>query len=130
MDKVVDHLLVFKGQAEIKDFPGNYTQYREWNGKNEKIEKKKESKPISKSSSAGTGAVKLSFKEKRELESLEKEIPSLEAEQSQLEAELSSGTLPPDELLAKSQRISQIMEELDTKMILWLELSEKNQLQL
>jgi ATP-binding cassette subfamily F protein uup len=125
MDKVVDHLLVFKGQAEIKDFPGNYSQYREWNGKNEKIEKKKESKPLPKSSSAGTA--KLSFKEKRELESLEKGIPCLEAEQSQLEAELSSGTLPPDELLAKSQRISQIMEELDTKMILWLELSEKNQ---
>jgi ATP-binding cassette subfamily F protein uup len=127
MDKVVDHLLVFKGEGEIKDFPGNYTQYREWNGKNEKPEKKKEKNSSAKSLSGDSGnrMVKLSFKEKHELESLEKEIPMLEAEQSQLEIELSSGTLPPAELISKSQRISQILEELDAKMIRFIELSEK-----
>jgi ATP-binding cassette subfamily F protein uup len=134
MDKVVDHLLVFKGQAEIRDFPGNYTQYREWKEECEMLEKKKEHKPLSgdtrvksaaDKSSQGNPERKLSFKEKRELECLEKEIPMLESEQSQLEAGLSSGMLSPEELFAQSQRIGQILKELDTKMIRWLELSEK-----
>jgi ATP-binding cassette subfamily F protein uup len=131
MDKVVDHLLVFKGQAEIKDFPGNYSQFRERNGKNEKAEKKQISKsssgikPVPAKSSSGDSVVKLSFKEKRELESLEKEIPALEAEQSRLETELSSGMLSSGDLLEKSQRISMIIAKLDEKSMRWLELSER-----
>ena len=128
MDKVVDHLLVFKGQAEIKDFPGNYTQYRDWkevNEKSEKLEKTDNKKP-QKNVSKGEGTKqKLSFNEKRELEILDKEIPLLEAEQSQLEQDLSENTLSNDELIQKSQRISQIIEELDEKTMRWLELSEK-----
>jgi ATP-binding cassette subfamily F protein uup len=136
MDKVVDHLLVFKGQAEIQDFPGNYTQYREWKEKNEKEEKKQKFKspsgdlgvkqtPLKPAVKEPAVKVKLSFNEKRELENLEKEIPALEAEQSLLEAELSSGTLSTNDLLAKSQRISRLIEELDEKTMRWLELSEK-----
>jgi len=128
MDKVVDHLLVFRGQAEIKDFPGNYTQYRDWkevNEKSEKLEKTDNKKP-QKNVSKGEGTKqKLSFNEKRELEILDKEIPLLEAEQSQLEQDLSENTLSNDELIQKSQRISQIIEELDEKTMRWLELSEK-----
>jgi ATP-binding cassette subfamily F protein uup len=140
MDKVVDHLLVFKGQAEIQDFPGNYSQYREVGAKGEG-QKAKENKSLkgtfsdaqkenhadTKKSSLGDlgGAVKLTFKEKRELETLEKEIPELETEQSLLETELSSGVLSTHDLLAKSQRISQLIEELDEKTIRWMELSEK-----
>jgi len=123
MDKVVDHVLVFKGQGEIKDFPGNYSQYREWNAEQEKeipksltpIKPLKPTKPIS----------KLSFNEKRELELLEQMIPELEIEQSRLEAELSSGTLSSGDLHIKSQRIGTIMEELDEKTFRWIELSEK-----
>ncbi|GHU79890.1 ABC transporter ATP-binding protein [Bacteroidia bacterium] len=133
MDKVVDHILVFKGKGEIQDFPGNYSQYREVQGEGQKAkegqkvqgERQKKGNPLAFGPSPCT-PMKLTFKEKRELESLEKEIPELEAEQSQLETELSSGTLPTDELLAKSQRISKIIEELDVKTIRWMELSEKN----
>jgi ATP-binding cassette subfamily F protein uup len=129
MDKVVDHILVFKGQGEIVDFPGNYSQYREAKADGQKVKgegykvKKTDSFTLNPSPCTST---KLSFKEKRELETLEKEIPELEAEQSQLEIDLSSGTLSTDELLAKSQRISKIIEELDVKTIRWMELSEKN----
>jgi ATP-binding cassette subfamily F protein uup len=134
MDKVVDHLLVFKGEAEIKDFPGNYTQYRLAVDK-EPVVKSKELSGVNKKqpptldsqTSAENKKQKLSFNEKRELEVLENEIPVLEVEQTQLETQLSSGTLLPNELLVKSQRISQIMSELDVKMIRWMELSEKNQ---
>jgi len=129
MDKIVDHLLVFKGQGEIKDFPGNYTQYREWNAQQEKNDSEalkplKSSKPL-KSLSEKTQQTKLSFKEKRELELLEQEIPALETEQSLLEAELSSGTLSSGDLQAKSQRIGQIIAILDEKTERWMELSEK-----
>ncbi|MDR3217500.1 MAG: ABC-F family ATP-binding cassette domain-containing protein [Dysgonamonadaceae bacterium] len=124
MDKVVDHVLVFKGQAEIRDFPGNYSQYREVaKGEPDTVKKKQGEKPVS--SSSDTAKKKLSFKEKRELETLETEIPKLEAEQSRLEVELSSGTLSSGDLLAKSQRISQIITELDCKTMRWIELSEK-----
>jgi ATP-binding cassette subfamily F protein uup len=132
MDKVVDHVLVFKGQGEIKDFPGNYSQYREWNVKQavKNTEKKttKHTKPentTSADSSRIAANPKLSFKEKRELELLEQEIPELEAEQSRLETELSSGILSPDDLHAKSQRIGRIMDELEIKTARWIELSEK-----
>jgi ATP-binding cassette subfamily F protein uup len=129
MDKVVDHLLVFRGQAEIRDFPGDYTQYREWNEKNKPLNPAKKTlteaqKTTTLNSVQGVGVKKLSFKEKRELETLEKEIPELEAEQAQLETELSSGTLSSDELLIKSQRISRIIEELDVKTQRWLELDD------
>ena len=128
MDKVVDHLLVFKGQGEIKDFPGNYTQYRETleYAVSDARNTEKETKPAVWRETAQRASNKLSFKEKRELESLEQDIPALEAEQAQLEQELSSGSLSSDELLRKSQRISQILEELDEKAMRWMELSEKN----
>jgi ATP-binding cassette subfamily F protein uup len=129
-DKVVDHILVFKGQGEIKDFPGNYTQYREAQGEKSKElkvkgegSKVKKSLPFTLHPSPLTS--KLSFKEKRELESLEQEIPELEAEQSRLETELSSGTLSSDDLHAKSLRIGQILKESDEKTLRWMELSEK-----
>jgi len=113
MDKMVDHVLVFKGQGEIKDFPGNYTLYRESigytvNGKRY-TEKEKEKSPTMCREPVNRLPTKLSFKEKRELELLEQEIPDLEVEQSRLEAELSSGTLSSYELQAKSQRIGQII---------------------
>jgi ATP-binding cassette subfamily F protein uup len=130
MDKVVDHLLVFKGQAEIKDFPGNYTQYRESEAYLAKGEKQKGKGKGTETPSPSTlrpspfAQIKLSFNEKRELEALDKEIPALEAEQKALEQALSSGTLSSDELLSKSQRISQIIDELDEKIVRWIELSE------
>jgi ATP-binding cassette subfamily F protein uup len=127
MDKVVDHILVFKGQGEIKDFPGNYTQYREV--KSEELKVKSEELKLKKNDSCTVYRVpctpKLSFKEKRELEMLEQTIPELEAEQSRLEVELSSGTLSPNDLQEKSLRISNIIEELDEKTLRWIELSEK-----
>jgi ATP-binding cassette subfamily F protein uup len=129
MDKVVDHILVFKGQGEIRDFPGNYSQYREAKDEQVHSEQYKVHGKLQKTRDSSTPpsiSIKLTFKEKRELESLEKEIPELEAEQSLLETELSGGTLSADELLAKSQRISKIIEELDIKTIRWIELSEKN----
>jgi ATP-binding cassette subfamily F protein uup len=124
MDKVVDHLLVFKGGAEIKDFPGNYTQYRDWNEAAGKLDKKKEVKPTSDSAPKPVSVKKLSFNEKRELEALDKEIPALEAEQSRLETKLSSGALSNEDLLSGSQRISEIIAELDAKMLRWIEISE------
>ncbi|MDR0613999.1 MAG: ABC-F family ATP-binding cassette domain-containing protein [Dysgonamonadaceae bacterium] len=133
MDKVVDHILVFKGQGKILDFPGNYSQYREAQGEEQKVKEtgqkaqdKRQRKNDSPAFRPVPGAsAKLTFKEKRELESLEKEIAGLEAEQSRLETELSSGTLSNDELSAKSQRIGKIMEDLDVKTVRWMELSEK-----
>lgn len=133
MDKVVDHILVFKGQGKILDFPGNYSQYREAQGEEQKVKEtgqKAQDKRQRKNDSpafrpAPCASAKLTFKEKRELESLEKEIAGLEAEQSRLETELSSGTLSNDELSAKSQRIGKIMEDLDVKTVRWMELSEK-----
>jgi len=127
MDKVVDHLLVFKGQGEIKDYPGNYSQYRETVGytENEKRKTESETSTVVYREHINRESGKLSFKEKRELESLEQVIPELEAEQSRLEAELSSGTLSSDDLHIKSQQIGQIIEELDMKSLRWIELSEK-----
>ena len=126
MDKVVDHVLVFKGQGEIKDFPGNYTQYREWNAEQEKETLKPLKFPKSpKSPTSPLQPPKLSFNEKRELELLEREIPELETEQSRLEAELSSGALSSGDLHAKSQRIGAVIEALEEKTLRWMELSEK-----
>ena len=130
MDKVVDHLLVFKGQGEVKDFPGNYTQYREW----EKMESGSSSTPRSTSSTSTPSSPnksyrhddrrRLSYKEKRELEQLEREIAALEEEQRLLEEQLCSGTLSVEELTEKSKRLPILKDELDEKGMRWLELSE------
>lgn len=131
MDKVVDHLLAFSGNAIIKDFPGNYTEYREWKEVQEALEKEKE---ISNKPKEDKGAAtilpskeekkKLSYKEKREFEELDSLIPKLEEEKSAIEDELSSGSLSNDDLLNKSQRISQLIEEIEEKTMRWMELSE------
>jgi len=130
MDKVVDHLLVFKGQGEVKDFPGNYTQYREW----EKMESSSSSRPSTPSNTSSPSSPsknyrhddrrRLSYKEKRELEQLEREITALEEEQRLLEEQLCSGTLSVEELTEKSKRLPLLKEELDEKGMRWLELSE------
>ena len=129
MDKVVDHLLVFKGAGEIKDFPGNYTQYREWNALQPKDSKEAKATEDNKEDKEYRNQnretrTKLSYKEKREFEQLEKEIEALEEEQRQLEAALCSGTLSVEELTEKSKRLPQLKDELDEKSMRWLELSE------
>ena len=129
MDKVVDHLLVFKGNGEIKDFPGNYTQYREWAS----LEDSKESKSSSDSSNSRESAKssyrhddrrRLSYKEKREMEQLEKDIAALEAEKKHIEEALCGGTTSVDEITAMSKRLPVLNDELDEKSMRWLELSE------
>lgn len=129
MDKVVDHLLAFSGNAEIKDFPGNYSLYRDWKELQEQeikaksVDQNKTEKTVRKEPS--TEKKKMSFNEKREFETLDNEIPALEAERETLEKELSLGTLSSEELLTKSNRISEILQEIDVKTMRWLELSEK-----
>ncbi len=132
MDKVVDHLLVFKGGGVVKDFPGNYTQYREWAA----LEEQQKGGDSNEGKKAGASAKtekparqkderrRLSYKEKREMEQLEKEIAQLEAEQHELEEALCSGTLSIEELTEKSKRLPVLKEELDEKSMRWLELSE------
>jgi ATP-binding cassette subfamily F protein uup len=128
MDKVVDHLLVFRGNGDIKDFPGNYTQYREFASHlaPEEATSAKSQKPKAKEPSTGgdKGPRKLSYKEKREVEQLEHDIAVLETEQKELEEALCSGKLSIDELTEKSKRLPQLKEELDEKSMRWLELSE------
>ena len=128
MDKVVDHLLVFKGNGVVEDFPGNYTQYREWEEARQAEEKKE--KPAaatvgdcSRAERAASRPRKLTFKEKRELETLEAEIEALEAEKKDLEEALCSGRLPVEELTGKSIRLPRLQRELDEKSERWLELS-------
>ena len=133
MDKVVDHTLVFHGDGKVEDFPGNYTQYRDYltlatqeeraaqRGKNGTSQEEGEK---AKKSYRNETRRRLSFNEKRELERLEKEIAALEAEQKQLEADLCSGTLSVEAITAKSRRLPKLMEELDEKSMRWLELSE------
>ena len=142
MDKVVDHLLVFEGNGEVKDFPGNYTQYREWSRLQTKEVAEAEAKTkkngaVGDESSAQNGAAgtskrdanhenrrKMSYKEKREYEQLSKDIKALEKEQKQLEDALCSGTLSVEELTEKSKRLPEIKDELDEKEMRWLELAE------
>lgn len=129
MDKVVDHLLVFNGQGDIRDFPGNYTQYREWKESRAHLEKKKE-KQVSQSHEEKTvkvrqdGKRRMSFKEKREFEQLEQDIVTLEAEKKVLEEALCSGGLSIDELTEKSKRLPLVSDLIDEKTMRWLELSE------
>ena len=128
MNKVVDHLLVFKGQGEVQDFPGNYEQYHEWLSLQSKtdapaVEANKGAKP--KNDYHNDTRKRLSFNEKREFEQLEKEIEALETEQKQLEEALCSGQLSVDELTEKSKRLPVIKELLDEKGMRWLELAER-----
>lgn len=125
MDKVVDHILVFKGEGEIQDFPGNYTQFREWDSlqpADTSKEEKREKTPIK--SYRSEEKKKMSYKEKREFETLESEIAKLETEISNLEAELCSGSLSIEELTDKSILLPKLKKELDDKSMRWLELSE------
>lgn len=141
MDKVVDHLLVFRGDGEIKDFPGNYTQYRDfsksmeggvWSDDSNRSEKKASASDISNtaphtpssSNSSTSSKRKMTYKEKREFEQLEHDIAALEAEQRALEDALCSGTLSIEELTEKSKRLPLLKDELDEKSMRWLELSE------
>ena len=128
MDKIIDHLLVFEGQGRIKDFPGNYTQYREWaslqpqekapttSNSKEDIDPKKNYRNDTKR--------KLSYKEKREFEQLEEEIIQLEEEQKALEDALSGSELSVEEITEKSKRLANLKNQLDEKSFRWLELSE------
>lgn len=125
MDKVVDHLLVFKGGGEVQDFPGNYTQYRQWSQLASQAESKaapveKKEKPAYRNETKR----KLTYKEKTEFEQLEKDIAALETEQAEIEAQLSSGTLSVAEITEKSKRLPVLKDELDEKSMRWLELSE------
>ena len=136
MDKVVDHLLVFKGQGEIKDFPGNYTQYREWvkmrgdesaetrGRENASSSEKTRTSASSRPRTANVSKRKLSYKEKREMEQLESDIAALEAEQKQIEEALCGGTTSVEEITAMSKRLPLLKDELDEKSMRWLELSE------
>ena len=127
MDKVVDHLLVFRGQGDIKDFPGNYTQYREWSAMENSKDQKDEPATRDaneKKSYRHDDRRRLSYKEKLEMEQLEKDIAALEAEQKSLEDALCSGTLSVAELTEKSKRLPLLKDELDEKSMRWLELSE------
>lgn len=125
MDKVVDHLLVFNGQGDIRDFPGNYSDYREW-----KEARQQKEKETVKTETPKTAKVRLndkrrmSFKERREFEQLEVDIAALEEEKKQIEEAMCSGQLSVDELTEKSKRLPQLNDELDEKTLRWLELSE------
>ncbi len=125
MDKVVDHILVFKGEGEIQDFPGNYTQFREWDSlqpADTSKEEKREKTPVK--SYRSDEKKKMSYKEKREFETLESEIAKLETDISNLEVELCSGSLSIEELTDKSILLPKLKKELDDKSMRWLELSE------
>ncbi|WP_300910410.1 ABC-F family ATP-binding cassette domain-containing protein [uncultured Bacteroides sp.] len=127
MDKVVDHLLVFNGQADIRDFPGNYTQYRSWKDEKARVEKEKEKDTGKEDKTAKVrlnDKRRMSFKEKREFEQLEVEIATLEEEKKNIEEALCSGTLPMEEIVEKSKRLPQLTDLIDEKTMRWLELSE------
>lgn len=129
MDKVVDHLLVFKGDGEVNDFPGNYTQYRQWcalQPKEMAIKKPcaDENKDKDKKSSRNDQRRKMTYKEKMEFEQLSKDIEQLEAEQKQIEDALCSGTLTVEQITELSRRLPEVKDALDEKGMRWLELSE------
>lgn len=129
MDKVVDHLLVFNGQADIRDFPGNYSDYRDWKEERKAMEKAKEKEIEKQKEEKNTRARtndkrKMSFKEKTEFTNIEKELEELETEKATIEAELCTGTLVGEVLVQKSKRIAEIIDLIDEKTLRWLELSE------
>lgn len=131
MDRVVDHLLVFNGEGDIDDFPGNYSEYREWKSlaeRDEQAEKEAQRKddaaPAKQNTWGGEKKRKLSYKEKQELAQLEADLEQLEAEKNEIETALCSGTLSVDELTEKSKRLPVVEAEIDEKSMRWLELSE------
>ena len=129
MDKVVDHIFVFNGEGNIKDFPGNYTEYRDWRDEERSIAAKRATENVAKNTPAKQNyrseeKRKLTYKEKREYELLEQEIMDLEAEKESLEQAMSSGSLTNEELMQKSLRIQEVIELIDSKTLRWLELSE------
>lgn len=124
MDKVVDHILVFKGEGVIDDFPGNYTQYRQYSALQSKEEAKVDASVKEKKSYRNDSRRRMSYKEKREFEQLEKDIASLEQQQHEIEEALCSGTLSVEELTKKSRLLPKLKEEIDEKSMRWLELSE------
>ncbi len=135
MDKVVDHLLVFKGNAELKDFPGNYTDYREWNElveEQEREEKKKQESKVRNQETKGGSTEnnraqekkKLSYKEQKEFEALEVEITELESEKAGIENQLASGSLSSEEIIRASERHGELNQLIDEKTMRWLELSD------
>ncbi|HYO22447.1 MAG TPA: ABC-F family ATP-binding cassette domain-containing protein [Flavisolibacter sp.] len=130
MDRLVDHLFVFEGAGEIRDFPGNYSQYREWQKLQDALPAEKKAEPVKKEEPAMAAVKpeaakkKLSFKEQHELDALGKEIPQLEKERAELAQQLSDANLPFEKLQQISERINQINEKIDEKEMRWLELSE------
>ena len=128
MDKIIDHLLVFEGQGKIKDFPGNYTQYREWlslNPQSNNGSTNKDTKPTNTNKvNENVGRKKMTYKEKMEFEQLEKDIELLEAEQTAIETALCTGELSVEDITQKSKRLSELKSELDEKYFRWLELCE------
>lgn len=130
MDKVVDHLLVFHGNGNIQDFPGNYTQYRDWSRlpenalQSEKISEPKDNTKSAKADYHNDTRRRMTYKERLEFQQLEKDIIALENEKKQIEEQLCSGTLGVDELTEKSKRLSAVNDEIDEKTMRWLELSE------
>ncbi|MBQ5654169.1 MAG: ABC-F family ATP-binding cassette domain-containing protein, partial [Alistipes sp.] len=136
MDKIADHLFVMEGEGRIKDFPGNYTQYRQWRraeelreaearAEEERRRQQRQTTPPPQKAQR-TYADRLSFKERRELESLEVELPQLEERKQQLETAMSSGTLPVEKLMEASAEITALIDEIELKTLRWMELSEKN----
>lgn len=133
MDRLTDHLLVFEGKGYIRDFPGNYTQYREARELELAAAKEQEKAQAAKQASTVTpvevapkaASKKLSFNEKRELDQLDKELPELQAEKAKLEAELAAGNMEYAALQAAAARIGTLIEEIETKEWRWLELSER-----
>jgi len=129
LDKIVDHLFVFDGDAVIKDFPGNYTQYKNWlddRKKQEQLQKRVAVRKIEAERPVVPVSNKLSFRERRELETLEKEIAMLEQEKSEIEVDLQSGMLDPEALTQRSQRWAAILPEIELKTDRWMELSDRD----
>ncbi len=132
MDKVAEHLLIFQGEGRIKDFPSSYSDYLVWRDMKAQHEAQEKAAQVAKQkdhavvSTSKASANKLSYKEKMELEALEKELEELEGEKAQIETELGSGNLAIAELTAASERIAQIIDTIDEKTMRWLELSEKS----
>jgi ATP-binding cassette subfamily F protein uup len=127
MDKVVDHLLVFRGQGEVKDFPGNYTQFREMEKQQAKMDNAKvsSSQPLTNAKPRLVEKKrKLTFKERQEYEQLERDIEALEQEKKNIELALSSGSVSVEEITSMSKRLPLLNDELDEKSMRWLELSE------
>ncbi|MFR9534039.1 MAG: ABC-F family ATP-binding cassette domain-containing protein [Rikenellaceae bacterium] len=131
MDKVAEHLLIFQGEGKIKDFPSSYSDYLVWRDMKAQHEAEQRAveaakqKPATATPKPANNANKLSYKEKQEFAALEKDMESLETEKAEIETALGSGTLSVDELTKKSQRIAEIIDQVDEKTMRWLELSER-----